>query len=64
MDTTDRLMTVAETAEYLNCNQQSLRKWVREKRIPSIRIGKCIRFRESSLKRWIDKQERDNYIRD
>ena len=43
----DDFMTVAEEAEVLNLNEQTLRKWIGAGTLPAVRIGRRVRVRRS-----------------
>jgi excisionase family DNA binding protein len=49
----DRLLTVAETADYLNCSVRMIRRIVAERRVPFVRIGRHVRFRVSALEDFL-----------
>jgi len=53
----DRILTVDEAAEKLGISAYTVRQWAREKRLPTIRLGRYWRFRESSLQAWLAAQE-------
>ena len=44
-------MTVAEVAELLKLNQQTIRNWIDEGRLPAVRIGRRVRVRRVDLDR-------------
>ena len=50
----ERLMTMHEVAEYLQCSLSTVRRWVARGKVPHYRMGKMIRFRRSELDRWLD----------
>jgi excisionase family DNA binding protein len=41
----DRLLTVRELAAYVRVNPFSVYRWVAQKRIPHLRVGRTLRFR-------------------
>ena len=41
----NRLLTVRELAEYVRVNPFSVYRWVAQKRIPHLRVGRTLRFR-------------------
>ena len=41
----DRLLTIREMAEYLRVNPFTVYRWVAQKRIPHLRVGRTLRFR-------------------
>jgi excisionase family DNA binding protein len=52
---TDRLLTSKEAADLLQISEQTLRVWRSTKRymIPSIQVGRCVRYRRTDLIAWI-----------
>lgn len=46
-----KLLTTEEVAEALNLSVYTLREWVQYRRIPFIRLGRCIRFRPADIER-------------
>jgi excisionase family DNA binding protein len=56
---TGRIFKVKEASVYLGIAPGTLYHFVSEKRIPVTRIrGRCIRFRERDLERWLDERTR------
>ena len=51
---TERLMTMQEVAEYLQCSLSTVRRWVGRGKVPHYRLGKMIRFRRAELDSWLD----------
>lgn len=54
--TDDRLLTRKQAAEVLGFQPQTLARWKwegREDRPPEVRVGRSVRYRASSLARWI-----------
>jgi excisionase family DNA binding protein len=47
-------LTIEEVAGYLKLAQQTIRKYVLNKRIPYRKVQKSVRFRLSEIERWID----------
>jgi len=45
------LLTVAEVAELLKLNQQTVRNWIDQGSMPAIRIGRRVRIRRADLER-------------
>jgi excisionase family DNA binding protein len=41
----DELMTVAEIAAVLKLNQQTIRNWIDQGRLPAVRIGRRVRVK-------------------
>lgn len=46
-----------QTCEYLNISNNTLDSWI-NKGLPSIRIGKTIRFDKNEIHKWINKLEK------
>lgn len=57
--TNDHLLTVKEAAVVLGVCVRTLRKWIADRTIPFVRLpgGDLIRFRRSSLERFIARHE-------
>ncbi|WUH99653.1 helix-turn-helix domain-containing protein [Spirillospora sp. NBC_00431] len=49
----DRLLTVAEAAEYLNTSQRFPRRLIAERRIRFVKLGRFVRIPESALREFI-----------
>jgi len=47
----EEYLTVAEVAELLKLNQQTVRNWIDQGSMPAIRIGRRVRIRRSDLER-------------
>jgi excisionase family DNA binding protein len=47
----DEYLTVKETAEHLKLNQQTVRNWIDQGRLPAVRIGRRVRIPRSDLER-------------
>lgn len=50
---TDRLLTPIETARILGVARATIYEWAAERRIETVRLGKTLRFRESTIQRMI-----------
>ncbi|WP_021592726.1 helix-turn-helix domain-containing protein [Actinomadura welshii] len=53
ISSTDRLLTVAEAAEYLNTSQRFPRRLIAERRIRFVKLGRFVRIPESALHDFI-----------
>lgn len=51
-----RLMTLAEVAQYLGVKKSWLYDNYRAEGIPSYRVGRGLRFRQSDLDRWLEER--------
>lgn len=47
----DSFLTVAEVAELLKLNQQTVRNWIDQGSMPAFRIGRRVRIKQSDLDR-------------
>lgn len=45
----DEFLTVAEVAEKLKLNQQTIRNWIEQGTLPALRVGRRVRIRHSDL---------------
>lgn len=52
----ERLLTLKEAAAILQIHPDTVRKWIKEGRIPYTRVGRVLRFRESLLEQWINRR--------
>ncbi len=51
--TGDELMTVAEIAAVLRLNQQTIRNWIDQGRLPAVRIGRRVRIKRSDFEQLL-----------
>jgi excisionase family DNA binding protein len=54
------LMTVADVAEHLQLNQQTIRNWIDAGTLPAVRVGRRVRIRRSDLDQLLDAGYRGN----
>ncbi len=47
------LLKAPEVAERLKISIKTVRKWTCEKKIPYIKIGSSVRFREDDIEAWL-----------
>ena len=52
----EKLLRYRDAAELLSASERSIRRWVVEKDIKTVRIGRCIRIPESEMKKFIDSE--------
>ncbi len=50
-DRAEPFLTVAEVAELLKLNQQTVRNWIEQGSLPAIRVGRRVRIRREDLER-------------
>ena len=49
----DDFVTVAEVAERLKLNQQTVRNWIDQGSLPALRVGRRVRIRRSDYERLV-----------
>jgi excisionase family DNA binding protein len=50
----ETFLTVAEVAELLKLNQQTVRNWIDQGSLPALRVGRRVRIRRSDLERMLE----------
>ncbi|HUE27042.1 MAG TPA: helix-turn-helix domain-containing protein [Solirubrobacteraceae bacterium] len=50
----DAFLTVAEVAEMLKLNQQTVRNWIDQGSLPALRVGRRVRIRRSDLEQLLE----------
>lgn len=50
----DKWIGIEELSSYLDVKSVTIRKWIRDKKIPCHKIGKLWRFKKSEIDRWIE----------
>ena len=50
----DSFLTVAEVAEMLKLNQQTVRNWIDQGSLPALRVGRRVRIRRSDFERMLE----------
>jgi excisionase family DNA binding protein len=53
-DPEDDFLTVADVAELLKLNQQTVRNWIDQGSLPALRVGRRVRIRRSDLNRLLE----------
>lgn len=49
----DGLISVKRASEQLGCSEALLRKWIHERRLPVVKVGRLTRIRQSDLEAWL-----------
>jgi excisionase family DNA binding protein len=52
----DEILNSTEAAEYLKISRSFLTQLAKEKKIPSMRLGRGYRFTRTSLNNWINRR--------
>lgn len=50
----EQLLTIQQVADYLNVSPRTVRRLVAARRLPVVRFGRMVRFREQDLARKIE----------
>lgn len=51
----EKLLTIEETAQYLDIHPGTLYRWAQERRVPAAKVGRCWRFKKEKLDEWVEK---------
>lgn len=51
----ENLKTVPEVAKYLRVQQSTLRRWIFERKIETVRIGRAVRIRQEVVDEMIER---------
>lgn len=58
----DRIMTIAEVAEYLRLGEATIYRLAQEGKIPGIKVGRSWRFKKGIIDAWFrTKEQHSNY---
>jgi excisionase family DNA binding protein len=55
----NHLLTVPEAAQVLGVSVNTLRQWVCQRRLPTIKLGKAVRFSPEDLRQFIEDNRRE-----
>jgi excisionase family DNA binding protein len=50
----DEFLTVAEVAELLKLNPQTVRNWIDQRTLPALHIGRRVRIRRSEFEQFLE----------
>jgi excisionase family DNA binding protein len=50
----DQLLTPEQAAERLACTESAVRKWISQRRLPAVKVGRLTRLRETDLEAFLD----------
>lgn len=50
----DNWISIVDAASYLGVKVVTLRKWIKENKIPAHKIGKLWKFKKSELDAWVE----------
>ena len=54
MDKNSEILTIEELADLLKVSTRTIRRIVKRRELPYIRIGRQLRFRRESIDAWLD----------
>ena len=52
------LIDVHALAEFLGVGERYVRRMVAERRVPTVKLGRLVRFDLAEIRRWLDEQRR------
>ena len=58
-DPNDRLLRAGEVAELLGVSPHTVLDWAEAGKLPSFKLGKAVRLRQSEILAWIENQRRE-----
>jgi excisionase family DNA binding protein len=53
------LINVPEAAELLRISVNTLRQWISQRKVPTIKLGKAVRFSPDDLRKLIEESRRE-----
>ena len=48
------LLSISQAATLLNISKSTLYKWAELRKIPSVKLGRCVRFDIADVEKWIN----------
>ena len=55
----DELLTPEEVAKLLKVPRGTIYKWVHQRKIPHLKVGKHLRFVKAEVLEWVEEQRRE-----
>jgi len=49
----DELFSIKDAAKFLGCSEAMLRKWLHQRKLPNVKVGRLTRIRQSDLEAWV-----------
>ena len=56
----ERLLTIDQLSELLQVKKNTIYSWTFTRRIPFVKIGGGLRFREKEISTWIDEKAKES----
>lgn len=50
---------IQEVSESLGVSVSTLYKWVGEKKIPCVKMGRLVKFRQGDIEKWLNENSRE-----
>ena len=58
----ENFMKLKEVATMLSVSPQSIRNWIRRKRLPSYQVGRVLRFKKQEILNWLKKEAQNGSL--
>ncbi|MCL4322566.1 MAG: helix-turn-helix domain-containing protein [Deltaproteobacteria bacterium] len=56
----EKLLKIKDVAELINLNENTIYQLIYRRKIPFVKLGRSVRFKESQILAWINKNSCDN----
>jgi excisionase family DNA binding protein len=53
--TVDQLLTIKQAAQLLSCSEAAIRKWIYQRRLPAVKMGRLTRLRAKDLEALVSR---------
>ena len=53
----DKWVNLPEIADYLSVSTDTIRLWIKQKKIPTYRLGKMYKFKLSEIDEWVRSEQ-------
>lgn len=57
----EKLLTVKQAAELLSCSEAAIRKWLYQRRLPVVKVGRLTRLRVGDLEALVTRGLRSSH---
>lgn len=51
------IMTLKECCEYMRVSDKTIRRWIKEKKLPYLKVGRQYRFRTDKIDLWMEENK-------
>ncbi|NQU66488.1 MAG: helix-turn-helix domain-containing protein [Candidatus Marinimicrobia bacterium] len=52
----EKLFRYRDAAQHLGVSERSIQRWIMQKDVQTVRLGRCVRIPESEMEKFIDKE--------